>query len=187
MLREMKSAASQTKDNGASSLHPIFVAEVIELLLTYKFGEGFTYLLPWVIPCLSADPSSGTFGFGACDPDYIQTFRAAVNSGLHLMWDASMRITKEALATNIVVRRLWTGTAPFGWHVCRDGAPAPIYASSDRYRSMHDAYLAAQARLDDFVTKRSMQPGVTEYREWQSCQVGADAGRDPGIRAEGDG
>ena len=83
-----------------------------------------------------------------------------------------MRLTPEALATSIVVRRVWMGAAPFGWAVYRADAAAQIYVSSDRFRSMHEAYRAGQARLAEFLPKRSMPPGVTEHREWQSRQIG---------------
>jgi hypothetical protein len=86
-----------------------------------------------------------------------------------------MRITTEALSTGIVVRRVSTGAAPFRWEVYR-GADAsidpPIYISSDRFRSMHEAYRAGQARLGDFISKRSQPPGVTNNRERQSRHVG---------------
>jgi hypothetical protein len=83
-----------------------------------------------------------------------------------------MRITREALATSVVVRRVRTGAAPFGWEVYRAEMATPIYVSPDRFRSMHEAYQAGQARLPDFISKRSMPPGVTENRELQSRQVG---------------
>jgi hypothetical protein len=83
-----------------------------------------------------------------------------------------MRISKEALGTSVVVRRVWVGATPFRWEVSRADSAAPVYVSSDRFRSMHDAYLAGQARLADFLPKRSMPPGVTENREWQSHQIG---------------
>jgi hypothetical protein len=83
-----------------------------------------------------------------------------------------MRITAEALSTGIVVRRVWSGTAPFRWEVYRADASTTIYASSDRFRSMHEAYLAGQARLGDFISKRSQPPGVTDNRERQSHHMG---------------
>jgi hypothetical protein len=83
-----------------------------------------------------------------------------------------MRITTEALSTGIVVRRVWTGAAPFRWEVYRTDASTPIYISSDRFRSMHEAYRAGQARLEDFISKRSQPPGVTNNRERQSRHVG---------------
>jgi hypothetical protein len=87
-----------------------------------------------------------------------------------------MRLSKEALGTSVVVRRVWTGATPFRWEVCRGDAGAPVYVSSDRFRSMHDAYLAGQARLPEFLPKRSMPPGVTKNREWQSSQIGPGVG-----------
>ena len=83
-----------------------------------------------------------------------------------------MRVTKEALSFGIVVRRVRVGKAPFGWEVCRADASGPIHVSTDQFSSMEAAYKAGQARLRDFIPKRSMPPGVTENRIWQSHQVG---------------
>jgi hypothetical protein len=81
-----------------------------------------------------------------------------------------MRLTKEALSVSIVVRRTGVGAAPFGWEVHVTGS-GPIHVSSERFRSMEAAYRAGQARLADFIPKRSMPPGVTEYRQAQSCDA----------------
>lgn len=83
-----------------------------------------------------------------------------------------MRTSKEALSICIVVRRVRTGASPFAWEVYRMDTAGPIYLSSDRFSSMEAAYTAGQARLADFIPKRSMPPGVTEHRQWQASQVG---------------
>ena len=85
------------------------------------------------------------------------------------------RISKEALAISVVVRRVAIGAAPFGWEVHRAGAAGPIYVSSDRFRSMEAAYKAGQARLEEFIPTRSMPPGVTANRLWQSGQTSVGA------------
>jgi hypothetical protein len=51
-----------------------------------------------------------------------------------------MRISKEALALSIVVRRLHVGANPFGWEVHRVGTPRPVQVSAKRFRSMEAAY-----------------------------------------------
>lgn len=86
-----------------------------------------------------------------------------------------MRISKEALSVSVLVRRVRVGGTPFGWEVHRAGTEGPIYASPDRFCSMDAAYQAGQARLTEFVAKRSMPPGVTENRQWQSRQMGSGA------------
>jgi hypothetical protein len=87
-----------------------------------------------------------------------------------------MRITVEALSIGVVVRRIRSGSAPFAWEICRADATGPIHVSSDRFKSMEAAYRAGQARLAEFIPKRSMPPGVTRNRLWQSGQVGSDGG-----------
>jgi hypothetical protein len=85
-----------------------------------------------------------------------------------------MRMTKEALSVGVVARRIGVGATPFGWAIQRTDTDTVIYVSPDRYRSLDAAYTAGQARLADFIPKRSMPPGVTENRLWQSRQVGPD-------------
>jgi len=66
-----------------------------------------------------------------------------------------MRVSKEALALSVVVRRVRVGTAPFAWEVHRAGVPAPVKVSAERYRSMEAAYQAGQASLSSLISKRS--------------------------------
>ncbi|MFL5254549.1 MAG: hypothetical protein ACJ8AI_16950 [Rhodopila sp.] len=70
-----------------------------------------------------------------------------------------MRISKEALALSVVIRRVHVGAAPFNWEVHRAGAPAPVQVSAERFRSMEAAYQAGQACL---TTMTSKQPRAAE-------------------------
>ena len=83
-----------------------------------------------------------------------------------------MRITAEALSISIVVRRITVGSAPFRWEVHRADAMGPIHVSPERFASMEAAYRAGQARLEEFIPKRSMPPGITHNRQWRSRQIG---------------
>jgi hypothetical protein len=83
-----------------------------------------------------------------------------------------MRISKEALSVCVVVQRAGIGTAPFGWAIKRVDTDTMLHFSPERFRSMEAAYRAGQARLSEFIPKRSMPPGVTENRLWQSRQIG---------------
>ena len=58
-----------------------------------------------------------------------------------------MRVSKEALALSVVVRRVHVGATPFGWEVHRAGVPRPVQVSIARFRSMKAAYQAGQACL----------------------------------------
>jgi hypothetical protein len=71
-----------------------------------------------------------------------------------------MRITKEALSVRIVVRRTEVGAAPFRWQVYGEEGAEPIHVSPERFRSMEAAYCAGQARLTEFIPKRSIAPEV---------------------------
>jgi hypothetical protein len=79
------------------------------------------------------------------------------------------RISKETIATSIVVRRQATvGASPFGWEVHVSGMAEPLHVSPDRFTSMSDAYGAGQSRLPDFVTIRSTSPERTVNHRWLS-------------------
>jgi hypothetical protein len=79
-----------------------------------------------------------------------------------------MRITSEALSVSVVVRRVTVGSAPFGWEIHCAGATGPIHVSADRFRSMEAAYRAGQARLGDFIPKRSTR---AEDRQWAAGRM----------------
>jgi hypothetical protein len=82
------------------------------------------------------------------------------------------RITKEALATSIVVRRrARAGTAPFGWEVHGADTAEPIHVSPERFTTMEAAYGAGQARLAEFIPKRSIIAELTQNSRWQSREV----------------
>jgi hypothetical protein len=84
-----------------------------------------------------------------------------------------MRITKEALSVRIVVRRAEVGAAPFRWEVYWEEGAEPIHVSPDRFRSMEAAYCAGQARLTEFIPKRSVPPEVMWNRHSESRPFGA--------------
>ncbi len=86
-----------------------------------------------------------------------------------------MRISKEALALSVLVRRVRVGATPFGWEIRRDGADNPIYASDDRYVSMDAAYQAGHAKLSKFVARREMPSGVGVDRPWLAGGAGAQS------------
>jgi hypothetical protein len=81
-----------------------------------------------------------------------------------------MRISKEALAVTIVVRRVGVGAACFGWEVHHDTLGV-LHVAPDRFNSMEAAYKAGTARLAEFVPRRSLPPGMTENRLRRSSQI----------------
>jgi hypothetical protein len=69
-----------------------------------------------------------------------------------------MAVTKEALSTSVVVRRVARGAAPFGWEI-RTDSEGLIHASPARFGSMDAAHSAGAAQLAGFIPKRSAPPG----------------------------
>lgn len=77
------------------------------------------------------------------------------------------RITKEALATTIVVRRrAKAGATPFGWEVHGADTAEPIHVSPDRFGSMEEAYGAGQLRLEEFIPRRPMPVDPVANHRW---------------------
>jgi hypothetical protein len=72
-----------------------------------------------------------------------------------------MRISQEALALSVLVRRVRTGATPFGWEVHRADATRPVQVSAERFPSMEAAYHAGQARLTDLIAKRPRSSPLT--------------------------
>jgi hypothetical protein len=70
-----------------------------------------------------------------------------------------MTVSKEALSTSVVVRRVGRGAAPFGWEIHRTDMEHLIHASPARFGSMDAAYTAGAAQLADFIPKLSAPPG----------------------------
>lgn len=94
-----------------------------------------------------------------------------------------MRITKEELATKVVVRRARRGAAPFVWEINQENMAEPIYVSPDGFGSMEDAYLAGRARLPEFVSSSRSASAATGHQPWQSDQLAAGAARSAGFEA----
>jgi hypothetical protein len=70
-----------------------------------------------------------------------------------------MAVTKEALSTSVVVRRVGIGATPFGWEIHRTDIERVIHASPARFAPMDAAYAAGAAELAEFTPKRSAPPG----------------------------
>jgi hypothetical protein len=80
-----------------------------------------------------------------------------------------MRMTAEALAIDVFVRRVTIGVSPFRWEIRSAERTMPIYVSSDRFQSMVAVYPSGRARLAEFIPKqRSMPPGTTGNGQWRS-------------------
>jgi hypothetical protein len=94
-----------------------------------------------------------------------------------------MRITKEELATKVVVRRGRRGAAPFVWEINKENMAEPIYVSPDGFASMEDAYRAGRARLSEFVSSSSSTPDATGHYPWQSDQSSTRDARSAGFEA----
>ena len=64
-----------------------------------------------------------------------------------------MPIRRRMLDYRVVVRKVSTGSTPFGWEVRDIDALTPVHVSTERFRSMDAAYRSGQAWLADFSSK----------------------------------
>jgi hypothetical protein len=65
-----------------------------------------------------------------------------------------MQRAKDQLTLKVVVRRVATGTAPYGWELQSDDTITPIQVSRARFRNMEAAFKAGQAGLAAHVAAR---------------------------------
>jgi hypothetical protein len=65
-----------------------------------------------------------------------------------------MRLSKDELNLKVVVRRVATGVAPYGWELHSGDVITPIQVSRTRFRSMEAAFKAGQAGLAEHVAAR---------------------------------
>ena len=86
-----------------------------------------------------------------------------------------MRLTKEALETSVVVRRVRVGPTPFRWEVHMAERTEPLHVSLESFASLEAAYSAGQARLEEFIPKRSVPSDVHGNHRWRA--------RPPGLAA----
>ena len=89
----------------------------------------------------------------------------------------------DILNTIVVVRRVGLGTAPFTWEIQGSSLTVARYVSPDRFRTMEAAYAAGQARLPDFLPKKTITqkktrvvptPIITDNYDWQSDEDDLD-------------
>ena len=65
-----------------------------------------------------------------------------------------MQLSKDELNLKVVVRRVATGAAPYGWELHSGDLIAPIHVSRARFCSMEAAFKAGQAGLAEHVAAR---------------------------------
>jgi hypothetical protein len=69
-----------------------------------------------------------------------------------------MKSRTSDLFLRVVVRRVVSGPAPFGWEVSNGDTIVPLHVSLSRFGTMEAAYHAGQARLADLMPQiRSAQ------------------------------
>lgn len=66
----------------------------------------------------------------------------------------SLRLSKDELTLKVVVRRVATGAAPYGWELHGGDALTVVRASLERFRSMEAAYKSGQVSLAAYLSAR---------------------------------
>lgn len=66
----------------------------------------------------------------------------------------SLRLSKDELNLKVVVRRVATGAAPYGWELHSGDVITLIHVSRARFRGMEAAFKAGQVGLAEHVAAR---------------------------------
>ena len=79
-----------------------------------------------------------------------------------------MKIIEGAFTVRVVVRRIKAGVGPYCWEIHEVDTLEAIYVSPDSFIGMEAAFEAGQARLVEFIPKRSKPLGL--HRELSPSQ-----------------
>lgn len=82
-----------------------------------------------------------------------------------------MGITREELNLRVVVRRVATGSTPYGWAVHEADAFTPLHTAPDRFRGMQAAYEAGQAWLTDYLSSRRASSPKRLRSRWDDADA----------------
>jgi hypothetical protein len=79
----------------------------------------------------------------------------------------------------VVVRKVSTGSTPFGWEVRDIDALTPVHVSTERFRSMETAYKDGCAWLADFLSRFSPAPRTKTEKKPLRVTPGGQEQRPP--------
>jgi hypothetical protein len=81
------------------------------------------------------------------------------------------RLSKEAISTNVVVRRVWRGATPFRWEIYKAEMAEPIHVSAVGFSSMEAAYTSGQAMLTQMLLAQRPAARLPQPDHWHGCQI----------------
>jgi hypothetical protein len=81
------------------------------------------------------------------------------------------RLSKDAISTTVVVRRIWRGATPFRWEIYKAEMAEPVHVSAVGFVSMEAAYTSGQAMLKQMLLEQRPAARMPEPDHWHGCQI----------------
>ncbi len=81
------------------------------------------------------------------------------------------RLSRDAISTTVVVRRVWRGATPFRWEIFKAEMAEPVHVSATGFSSMEAAYTAGRAMMTQMLLAQRSAPRAPEPDDWHGCQI----------------
>ncbi len=81
------------------------------------------------------------------------------------------RLSRDAISTTVVVRRVWRGATPFRWEIYKAEMAEPIHVSAVGFSSMEAAYSSGRAMLTQMLLAQRPAARMPEPDRWHGCQI----------------
>nr|WP_294555536.1 hypothetical protein [uncultured Rhodopila sp.] len=81
------------------------------------------------------------------------------------------RLSRDAIGTTVVVRRVWRGANPFRWEIFKAEMAEPVHVSATGFSSMEAAYTAGQAMMTQMLLAQRPAARAPEADDWHGCQI----------------
>jgi hypothetical protein len=81
------------------------------------------------------------------------------------------RLSRDAIGTTVVVRRVWRGSTPFRWEIFKAEMAEPVHVSATGFGSMEAAYTAGRAMMMQMLLAQPTVAHMPEPDDWHGCQI----------------
>jgi hypothetical protein len=84
------------------------------------------------------------------------------------------RLSRDAISTTVVVRRVWRGASPFRWEIYKAEMAEPVHVSAVGFSSMEAAYKSGHAMMTQMLLTQRAAAHLPEP-DWHGCQIDGSA------------
>jgi hypothetical protein len=81
------------------------------------------------------------------------------------------RLSRDAISSTVVVRRVWRGATPFRWEIYKAEMAEPVHVSAVGFSSMEAAYTSGRAMLAQMLLAQRPAARMPQPEHWQGCQI----------------